>query len=250
MIEIRRIKDYSSWTSPLSCLIPTKNITPADQKAIDKRDQALDRIKQALKEKTFWVKINTGIYRGTILEVGPHDQTIVNFGYNDDVKSRWQGTRTSVSNLSRGLDQSKGWDFADREANLSIHFGNKPIKFKEGIIFPEFFGIDISNNASVLLDYQGGPVFSLNEKLRPLTFTDRLDQDVGIGDLVVVALNYGAGLDICMVRGYADAKRVVIESVEDGTMDRIPLEDNSTAKIMKMPNSLQTTAMLMKLARN
>ena len=249
MIELRGIKHYKEWKSPFSCLLPTKDITPDEQKAIDTRDQLIERIRLAAKEKSHWVKINTGIFRGTILEIRSSDDSWVNLDVNDDVPSRWAKSYNTPYNLADDKKDSRKWVFAQREATMSIRFGSKKISFKEGTIYPEFFGVDIQNNASLLLDYQDGPVFSLNEKLRPATFTDRLDQDVALGDLVVVALNYGAGLDICMVRGYSDAKRVVIESVEDGTMDRIPLEDNATNKIMKMPNSLQTTAMLMKLAR-
>jgi hypothetical protein len=256
MIELRRQTNMDHWWHVSSNFVPTQNLTAKEVKQIAERDALLDRL--ATLKGEVWIKINNGIFRGSIFPAmveGPRS----NFGDygpsfaatvepKNDVRLT-KGGGTPLSFFVKDFDKNKGWAWSKRAAWIYTLSGTKPIVFKEATIYPEFFGNEVDNNLSVLLDYQGDRVFQINEAKRPLTFTDRLDQEVTIGDLVVVALNYGAGLDICMVKGFADERRVVIESVDTGERDRIPLENNATKKIMRMPNSLRDTAMLMKLSR-
>jgi hypothetical protein len=252
------IKQSSTWNHVSSNLTPTANLTPKEVQQIKDRDDLIDLMINYNDIGTVWVKLNSGINRGSIFPASTdvssnHDGWTAHMMVDPQNKKRMTSgsggpTVSSLVNY-RKFDKTKNWDWAARAAHVQHRTGSKKISFQEGTLYPEFMGSEITNTASVLLGYQGGKVYCHNEKIRPLTFTDRLDQEVTIGDLVVVALNYGAGLDICMVRGFADAKRVIIESVDTGEADRINLEDNETNKIMKMPNSLRDTAMMLKLAR-
>jgi hypothetical protein len=253
MFEIKR---SDTWNHVSSNLVPTTNLTAKEVKAIQDRDDLIDLMVDYNKIGTVWVKLNSGIHRGSIFPAKTddgHDGWVAHMIVDPHNKKRMMSGSggPTISSLVRyrKLDASKNWDWALRSAHVQHRTGTARISFQEGMLYPEFMGSEITNTASILLGYQGGKVYCHNEKTRPLTFTDRLGQEVTIGDLVVVALNYGAGLDICMIRGFSDTKRVIIESVDTGEMDRINLEDNETNKIMKMPNSLRDTALMLKLAR-
>lgn len=254
MIELRRIKDMTQWWHPSSNFVPTANLTAGDKKRLAERDAILDKLAALTKSDEIWLKLNTGIFRGSIvpaaLETGRFsDGPTVNAIIDNDNVKRMNSGGPSINVYTSKLDRLKGWQWADRSLTLSTQLGNKPIGFKEGTIYPVFFAHAVTMDASLLLDYQGDRVYNLNTAKRPLVFQDRLEQDVTIGDLVVVARNYGVGLDICIVKGFGDERRIVIESVIDGEQDRIALEDNATLKVMRMPNSLKDTAIMLKLAK-
>jgi hypothetical protein len=255
MIEFRRLLDLDHWWHVSSNVVPTTNLTPKEIKLINDRDDLLNLLSNF--KDNAWFKINTGIFKGSIFPA-----VIDGFDDNSDDQGpafsiaieprndiRMAGSGAPGLVVRKKYDQPKGWTWTKQAAWIHASSGNLPIVFKEATIYPEFFGSDVEKNLSILFNYQGDRVFKINEKVRPLTFIDRLNQEVTIGDLVVVALNYGAGLDVCMVKGFADERRVVIESMETGERDRIALENNSTKKIMRMPNSLRDTAMLLKLSR-
>ena len=257
MIELKNYRTTDQWWHPTSSFIPTQNLTAKEAKLLAEREALLDKLADLQKNRPqVWLKVTGGIFKGSIFPADiedPHthwDDEAANVGIVVDNANRARcsgGTPLSAYVYQNKLDPNKGWDWADRSASVYCHAGTYPIGFKEATIYPEFFRAPDTMN--LLIDYQGDRVFEINEKKRPLVFTDRLEQEVAIGDLVVVALNYGAGLDICTVKGFADDKRVVIESVETGERDRIPLENNETKKIMRMPNSLRDTALLIKLAK-
>ena len=245
MFEVKRPSGNKAapWHSPFSYVVPTVNITPAEQKKLDERERILDLV-EAASEEGYWVKINSGIYKGTIFHVDANNDR------------RWNSSlcvekisRTDLWAFTRDLDPTKKFQFVTRQLRMYNSALQKPIRIGDNTVFTEFMGRDIENSASILLDYDGDAVFHLDETKRPPTFTDRLGQEVAVGDLVVVALNYGEGLEVCLIKGYSDERRVVIEKVESGDLDRIPLENNATRKIMRMPNTLKDVALMMKLAR-
>lgn len=250
MIEI---KSSSVWHSVTSPIVPTQNLTATEEKQLAQRNAIIDRIKSGVLGPGF-IKVNSGINKGSIVPAENSDgktwhqlQSVWSFHIHVDAPSApW--AREAIRKMTKKSPE-KGWTIA-QHVTFRCATGDKPINLNGGSIFGEFMGADVHKSMSILLDYEDGPVFCLDEKKRPLTFTDRLEQEVSIGDIVVVALNYGAGLDICAVKGFADERRVVIESMETGELDRIPLEDNETQKIMKMPNSLRDTALMLKLSRN
>jgi hypothetical protein len=232
-------------------IIPTRDITVSEKQKLKAREETLDAVAGLKDVREVWVKINQGLFKGTIFRAPLR-------GSGDDlqvylrVETYQVGHAAQVVDYMRGRNAARQWVMVDRYLNLNIHSGYepKPIRLPGGIIIPSMLSRDVTNSMSILLDYQGSEEFHMDFSKRPPTFQDRLGQDVEIGDLVVVALNYGAGLDVCMVRGYADERRVLIESVEGGGFDRIALDKNATNKIMRMPNSLRDTAMMMKLARD
>lgn len=263
MIELRYDTKHL-WHTPWSNLVPTNNLTSKEAKQVADREALIDRLIQADKDPVLWVQINKGIYKGSIFAVDNSSiakKKANNFNTDNGVMVYANVDPNNAQRMGKGgptlreymswenLDSNKDWVWAKRSASLRIHAGYLPIKFRTGeMIFSQWLAHDVMRSASLLLDYQGDEVFCRNTKARPDTFVDRLGNDVGIGDLVVVALQYGAGLDICHVRGFSDERRVVIEKIEGG-FDRIALEDNATNKIMKMPSTVKSTAVLMKLSR-
>lgn len=247
MIEVKL--NALNWWDPSSRIVPTAGLTVADQKKLKERDEFLDKLHVESKRSEHWVKLNRGLFRGSIFRTTHQESWHVNATVYDNASELCLKGENIHSYTRHVKEPSKVFDFAERCCFVFHGGGRKPIKLKDGVLYPEFFSTEVIRTASLLLEYDGDEVYQMDEKRRPLTFKDRLDQDVTIGDLVVVALNYGAGLDICVVKGFADERRVVIESVETGINDRIPLEKNATAKIMRMPNSLKDTALLMKLGR-
>lgn len=243
MIEIKPSK--TAWDNVFSRIRP-KVLSEKDKALNDKRTQDLEKLKSGLKNEKIWIKINNGIFRGSIFPVFTSQLYYV--FYKANPKSEYNPQ--DIAKYEK-RDTSVVWDFHDESFSLHTSLSSK-VEFACGnAIFTEFFGTEVTNNISFLLDYDSTSVFCLNENLRPKTFSDRLNQDVGVGDLVVVALHQGQGLDICVVKGFADAKRVVIESVEHNIVDRIIVEsDNTCNKIMKMPMSLKDTALMLKLSRN
>jgi hypothetical protein len=251
VIELRTPSDVTTWHTVFSYIVPVSNITPEVQKKLDERERLLDIIEAESEKEKLWVKINNGIFRGSIFQAST-DHSVEGWTSTlevEDIQNAMAQSKQSIHSWTQGADPNYQWQFTKRAAKVWHNRACGPLKIAAGTIYTEYLGAEVSNGASILIGYQGDEVFCLNEKKRPRTFKDRLDQDVGPGDLVVVALNYGAGLDVCMIKGYSDERRVVIESVDTGELDRIPLENNATVKIMKMPNSLKDTALLMKLAR-
>jgi hypothetical protein len=254
MIEVRRIKDLNQWWHPSGIILPTVNLTPSEIKKLAQREAQLDKLASLTPGSQVWIRLNTGIFRGSTFpaelahDYGKirHQLTVMAWV---DPKADRDRAGTSIHNYTRNLDTTKKWDWAKRSLTLHFISGDNAINFTEGSIFPHLISSTVFNDASLLLDYAGDRVFCLNEAKRSMVFKDRLDQDVTLGDLVVVALNYGAGLDICVVKGFADEKRIVIESVISGDQDRITLEDDKTVKVMRMPNTLKDTALMLKLAR-
>jgi hypothetical protein len=253
MIEI---KSSNTWWSPRYNVVPTTNLSALDVKRLADRQALIDRARLEIGQTRYWVKINNGLFKGTIFQVEPETNRYV----RSSAKTFSAAMALAIEPTNRkahgplhyvpdGMDPAQKPDWANESVYMQFNPGNMPIRFKEGTFYPFYLPGNVIDGVSLLLDYTGGEVFCMNEGRRPATFTDRLDHEVKVGDLVVVALNYGAGLEICMVRGYADETRVIIESVHDGSVDRIPLENNSTSKIMRMPNKLEDMAMMMKLAR-
>lgn len=246
MYEIKLSSD--AWYAPTSCVLPTLNLTAAEQRRLEERGRIIDAAVAEFKGEYTHVKINSGIYKGSICRVRIHnDASWSVYCVEEDYSKNFKPSE--IYSWVYDKDRTKQWVFANRRLSAHIDALDKPIKFKDGTIYPEFFGREIENTASLLIGYEGDPVFQLDTKKRSATFTDRLGQEVKADDLVVVALNYGAGLEVCMVKGYADADRVIIESIESGELDRIPLEKNATRKIMRMPYSLKDTALMLKLSR-
>lgn len=252
MIELKYV---NNWSSPLSAIIPTANLTPSDQKKLDERADLIEKIRDEVANPLLWIKITSGLFKGTICQAtrwtgGARSRSgTAAFEVVADVETINPSKLGRISYIPEGIEhQAPNW--APTRCHWSVAVRSQdPIKFKEGTLYPAYLSSTVTRSCSLLLDYTGGPVFCMNEKRRPSTFEDRLGQEVNLNDLVVVAYNYGGGLDICMVRGFADETRVVVESVETGALDRIPLVDNATHKIMRLPNKLEDIAMLMKLAR-
>jgi hypothetical protein len=247
------VKASQAWQAPVSILLPSANLTATETRRLAERDQMIDKALLEIQKPEVYLKINKGIFRGSVFAVRDkngddyYDKPAVTL--HEENYLRNQGGGSPEYYYLKGKDLNKKWVYASRYLTFQAYTGRRPLKFNEGWIFGEFLSSDVQQSLSLLVDYQGGPVFCLDTKERPLSFQDRLDQEVNIDDLVVVALNYGAGLDICRVRGFADERRVVIESIETGEFDRIGLENNQTKKIMRMPNSLKDTALMLKLAR-
>ena len=258
MIEIKR---SSAWHSPYSMAVASENLTAREEKLLAERAEIIKRAQGLITHSSFgggyegyvWLKITKGIFKGTVFKAYPG-----NGGWQDspqpitfrlDLERVGDGFRNYELTDRQRENPTKGFVAADRMI-LYVNQGELPINFKNGSIYPEFLGSDITSTCALLLDYEGDAELVIDTKKRPLTFTDRLGQDVSIGDLVVVALNQGAGLDICTVRGFCDEDRVVIESVDTGNFDRITIENNETNKIMRMPNNLRDTALMLKLSKD
>ncbi len=244
MFEVRQSQ---AWNSPTSLVLPTANLTASEIKKIAEREVIIDAVRATKLNDMVHIKLNTGIFKGTIFEVKFSNSNRWHVSAIVDQPDR-RGWR--LNDFIGDKDPAKDWQFAKRRIAHRTYPGREPIRIGNDVIQGEFVGGEHATQASILFGYEGDPVFCIDKKKRPPTFTDRLDQEVGVGDLVVVALNYGAGLDICVIKGFADERRVLIESMQSGSLDRIPLEKNATAKIMKMPNSLRDTALMMKLSRN
>jgi hypothetical protein len=246
MIEV---KHSSTWSSPLSRIIPSQNLTANDKKKLAERQAIIDRLAIEVGASSHWLKINNGIFKGTIFRANPHSNSRRRESVSVHIypEAVWKSPTYSAERGEPKLkDQAP---IFTNHFSMHIGWGDQPIKVQNHTIYPTFCAQEVLRNCSLLLDYEGDPVFCMDEKKRPLTFEDRLGQEVNIGDLVVVAYNYGAGLDLCLVKGFSDETRVVIESVESGEVDRIPLENNATRKIMRMPDSIEEIAVMMRLAR-
>lgn len=251
---MEEIKVFSNSTfSVTASVLPTKDLTALDIKKMAEREQQIKKVLELCTNDFVWLKFNKGINKGTIIQAqvidvrGKRPETCKKFMFRSYVSDPDNGyLRYSIAKKPKNKD----FQFAKTHLTpcISIPYGLNMMKMKDGIIFPGFQNSDVMTSVSLLPDYDGEEVFCLDTDLRPETFEDRLGQDVGIGDLVVVACLYGAGLDVCVVKGYSDPMRVVLESCQDGSLERIPLEDNATPKIMKMPMNLKDTALMMKLA--
>lgn len=249
MIDIRT---NGQWPAPDCSIIPTANITAADQNKLDVRQNLIERLRVEAKKSSHWARINSGLFKGSIFEIAQYnDRRSSRTGISvligvEKIDHKRNGRITYIPD---GLDD-KSPDWAYEHAYISFMSEEaKPIRFKEGTIYNEYLPTGVLRGMSLLLDYTGGEVFCMNAKKRPATFEDRLGQEVAIGDLAVVAYNYGGGLDLVTIDGYADETRVVVKSVSSGDYDRIPLDDNATHKIMRMPNKIEDMALMMKLAR-
>lgn len=246
------LKASEAWYSPTSYIVPTKDLTATERRRLDEREALIDAALAELKKPETFVKLNSSIHKGSIIRI-PTKQNARWDLHCDIYDANEQATRGhwSLAQFAHGRDPARGWKWADRYLQFSTYAGRKPVQIGQNTIYCDFLGGEHNKTTSWLIGYEGEEVFCLDEKKRPPTFTDRLDQTVEVGDLVVVALNYGAGLDVCVIKGFADERRVIIEAMDSGELDRIPLEkDNSTSKIMKMPNSLRDTALMMKLSRS
>lgn len=255
------LKHSNGWDRLNAVVLPTTNLTTAEKKRLQQRDELIDAALQEIKKPEVFIRINHGIHKGSIIKISAADKESTIHLYEEDYGKRVTGPLSNYLKRygKKDLDPTKGWQFNSRCVTFHIHFKGtikngrlkiNPIKLKDGWLFPQFMNGEVLSGMSLLIGYEGDDVFVLNEQKRPPTFLDRLDQEVKVGDLVVVALNYGAGLDVCMVRGFSDEDRVVIESVNTREFDRIVIENGSTRKIMKMLNDLRTTAMIMKLGRD
>ena len=251
---MEEIKVFGTGTfSVTASVLPTKDLTALDIKKIAERERQMDVVLKECTKDHVWLKFNKGINKGTIVQA-----QVVDIGGKRPENCNKFMFSSYTGNPDNGYlrycieKKPKNKDFQFAKSRLipyiSVPYHINMMKMKEGIIFPGFQNSDVMTSVSLLVDYDGDEVFCLDTELRPETFEDRLGQDVGIGDLVVVACLYGAGLDVCVVKGYSDPMRVVLESCQDGSLERIPLEDNATLKIMKMPMNLKDTALMMKLA--
>ncbi len=219
-----------------------------DQKKLIERETNIDLILAEAKKPFVWLKINRGINKGSIFRASTDDKDHAGWRFIVNEVTTPQPIRHLSSWDTYNKSKKYAYTRAPRYLRWYSFSGSTPIRMMDGTIYPGYMASGVDDSVSILLDYQGGEVYAFNEDVRPLTFFDRLDQEVNIGDLVVVAKLYGEGLDVGVVKGYADEIRVLVEACGDGEMLRIPLEENSTQKIMKMPMTLKDTALMMKLS--
>jgi hypothetical protein len=246
---MKEIKLKSSGTFSLtSDVLPTKNLTPGEIKKLAERDANIDLVINEAKKSEVFVKFTKGINKGTIVKAQTDRDAVRGWWFNPEDYRPSRGYK--FRDYGKKYDPKKEYEYCDRR--LTYYFWSdrslEMMKMNGGILFPGFMNSDVTDSISLLIDYDGPEVFCLDETKRPATFEDRLGQDVAAGDLVVVARLYGAGLDVCKVMGYSDHERVVLESCENGALERIPLVENQTDKIMKMPMTLKDTALMMKLS--
>lgn len=233
------IKFNSGKYSANNHYIPTP-LTNAEHKKVDKRNDEIKAIKALADNSQIFIKINRGIYAGSIFPIQVQKNGRWYPGFWFDVHR----ARASYNLTYEERRQNRKLEFCPF-VQFSFTFSDTIHVAGNEIQGSALNSRDITQHISILLNYTGGEVYKCSIAV---DFTDRLNQKISVGDLVVAATDYNL-LDICTVIGSKDRDRILLKRIEDDRVISMKLSNNSSHAIMKMENSLQDIALMMKLTK-
>lgn len=243
-INLNSTGKFSLQTAVLPC---KEELSKTDLKKYEDRIQDIHDVLEEVKKDYVYLKLNRGINRGSIIKVPTSDSSTISFTVIHYDVSKQAKEKVHRYHIPKNSPYTK-FEYSDTircmmrsNDRLSQHV----VKFDDGnmIHLDNFYSL----NMSLLIGYNGPQVFKINEDVRPLTFYDRLDQEIFINDLVVIANHYGE-LDVGIMKGFYDNDHIFIEACDTKKIIRIKLKNNKTKNCMKMQQKLKDIAMMMKLS--